>query len=118
MRIFATTACLLAATAGLLPAPASAQTSADDVRCFLLSNVFARQAKEPKAQQLAAASVTFFMGRLDGRLNAASLLDIARRESHAIDPKTASDQMRACVGRLARSQQSLQAALKPLAPAK
>ena len=97
--------------------PASAQSVPDDVRCFLLSNGFAKQATDPKARQVAVASLTFYLGRLDGKADAATIANTVRREGPAIDPKSAGAQMIACASRMAHAEQSIQAAINALAPA-
>ena len=103
---------------GLFASSASAQTVPDDVRCFLLSNIFAKQEKNPKPQQAAAASLTFYLGRLDGKADAATIASTIRHEGPALNPKTAGTQMTACVARMAHSQQALQAAIRATPPAK
>ena len=55
---------IVLAAALLLPgAPAGAQT-ASDVRCLILSNVFAQKAAEPDVQKVAQASFYFYLGRV------------------------------------------------------
>lgn len=98
--------------------PASAQTVSDDVHCFLLSNVFAKQGKEPKGQQLAEASVAFYLGRLDGRADAATIARAMRKADAEITPQAAGTQMNACATRMMRAQQTIQTAVKSLAPTK
>ncbi|WP_242183401.1 hypothetical protein [Sphingomonas sp. CARO-RG-8B-R24-01] len=54
-----------------LPAVARAQATADaDVRCLLVSNVFAEKETEPKKKQVAIISVAYYLGRIDARLSA------------------------------------------------
>jgi hypothetical protein len=110
-------AALLGLAALIGPAHAAAPLD-DDVRCFILSNAFAKSATDPKARAAAAASLTFYLGRLDGRAPPASVAQVISRVGKGIDPKTAGVQMGACTQRMARSEQSIQAAVRMLAPAK
>lgn len=55
---------ILAAAALIAPAAAASAQSANDARCIVLSNVFAREAKDAPAKQLAEASLYFYLGRL------------------------------------------------------
>jgi len=112
----------LAAAAGIVAlaasaAPATAQVANnDDVRCFLLSNAFAKQATDPKARQISAASLTFYLGRLDGHITPPTMADAMRRAGTGIDPKTAGTAMTACTARMARAEQTVQAAAKLIGP--
>ncbi len=108
----------LASPASVLAAPAPPAAPGDDVRCFILSNAFAKKATDPKARELAAATLTFYLGRLDGRASPASVAAAIRREGPTIDPKAAGTQMTACATRMARSEQAIQVAVGPPSPAK
>jgi hypothetical protein len=101
-----------------LASPASAQTVDSDIRCFLLSNAFAKQASDEKARTLAAASLTFYLGRLDAKSTVPAIADSIRRNRTTIDPKTAGAQMSACAAHMGRLEQSIQAAVKGTAPSK
>jgi hypothetical protein len=105
---------LLASTGSTLAAPA---VSDDDVRCFLLSNAFAKSATDPKARATAAATLTFYLGRLDGRASPAVIAATIKRVGPTIDPKAAGPQMGACAQRMGQSEQTIQAAVKLLTPA-
>ncbi len=63
----------LALSLALLPAAALAQTpTADpDVRCLLVSNVFAEKEPDAKKKQVAILSVTYYLGRVDAKLSPA-----------------------------------------------
>jgi len=88
------------------------------VRCFVLSNAFAKQAKDAGGRQLAAASMAFYMGRLDGRADPKTIAENVRRVGAAIDPKAAGALMSACANHMGRSEQALQTAIRALAPKK
>lgn len=56
----------------MLPAVARAQATADpDVRCMLVSNVFAEKETDPKKKQVAIIAVAYYLGRIDVRLQPA-----------------------------------------------
>lgn len=80
-----------------------------DVRCLLLSNGFAKSASNDQAKQVAAQTLIFYVGRLDGRMAPAALEAAMRAQSSSIDPKTAGPEMTACAARLARAQQAITA---------
>jgi hypothetical protein len=101
-----------------LAASAAGPTADNDVRCFLLSNAFAKQAADEKARGAAAASVAFYLGRLDGKIAAPAIAAAIRRVGPTIDQKTASTQMTACVARMGRVEQAIQVAVKAGGPAK
>ena len=98
--------------------PASAQTVPDDVRCMLLSNMFATGARDEKARNVAAQSLGFYIGRLDGRADPQGIVTAKRAQPSSIDPKTAGPAMDVCASRLARAAQSIQALGKTTAPHK
>jgi hypothetical protein len=97
---------------------AHAQTVPDDVRCLLLSNIFAKQGGDERGRQAAAQSLLFFAGRLDARANAQTITAAMRAQRPAVDAKTASTAMAACASRVQRAQQMLQAAGRAAAPPK
>jgi hypothetical protein len=88
--------------------PASAQSVPSDVRCLLLSNAFAKQTGAEQGRQAAAQALIFYVGRLDGRADAAAITSAMRTQSASIDMKTAGTEMQACVARLAHAQQTIQ----------
>lgn len=61
----------LAAGLSLLPTVAQAQTADPDVRCMLVSNVFAEKEPDAKKKQVAILSVTYYLGRIDAKLSPA-----------------------------------------------
>ena len=96
-----------------IAAPVSAQSVPDDMRCFILSNFFAKSDKDPKRQVLAAQSSMFYLGRLDGRADAKAITTGLHSQ---IEPKTAGPLMTACAQHLGHSEQAMQAAISSLAP--
>ena len=53
----------LAGTLLLAGTAATAQT-VNDAQCIILSNVFAKESKEPQQQKAAEAAVYFYLGRV------------------------------------------------------
>lgn len=100
-----------------LVAPASAQTVTEDLRCLLLSNMFAKQPTAPEnAKRVATQSVSFYAGRLDGRTDTQSLSAAVRANLGPLDPKAAAAQLTACAQRMERSVASLQSSIRAIAP--
>src|SRR5437764_1536406 len=88
------------AAALLLPgAPAGAQT-ASDVRCLILSNVFAQKAAEPDVQKVAQASFYFYLGRVADRVTAPQLKALFDDQSKTINDDSAGAMMKNCVQKL------------------
>jgi hypothetical protein len=104
--------------AGLLSlaiaAPVSAQSVPDDMRCFVLSNFFAKSDKDPKRRMLAAESTIFYLGRLDGRADSRAIVSGLHSQ---IDPKSAGPLMTACAQHLGRAEQTMQEAIRSQVPA-
>jgi hypothetical protein len=62
----------LALGLSLVPAVANAQATADpDVRCMLVSNVFAEKETDANKKQVAIISVAYYLGRIDAKLSPA-----------------------------------------------
>lgn len=101
-----------------LAMPASAQGIQGDVRCILLSGMFAKGAKEERGKQLARATGAFYLGRINGRADAKTITDALRTESKTITPKSAGPQMQACAAKLAEAEKSLNAMGRTLVPDK
>jgi hypothetical protein len=100
-----------------LAAPALAQSVPDDVRCLMLSNVFAKKAKEARGREAAAQALLFYVGRLDGRADPHAIT-AAMRAQGRIDEHTASTEMGACAKRVFQAEQTIQALGRAAAPAK
>ncbi len=96
-----------------LAAPAAAQTAPDDLQCFMLSNFFAKAAKDDRGKTVATQAVMFYLGRLDGHISPQAVAAITHSR---LDPKTAGPQMMACAQRMGRAEQTLQAAISAQAP--
>ncbi|MDP9057793.1 MAG: hypothetical protein M3N34_10805 [Pseudomonadota bacterium] len=90
--------------------PVSAQSVPDDMRCFVLSNLFAKAAKDPRGRTVAAENALFYLGRLDGKADPRA---IAASLHSQIDPKTAGPLMTACAQRFGRVEQAIAALTTP-----
>lgn len=53
------------------PMSASAQAGDPDVRCLIVSNIFAQKEADPQRKQFATLAVSFYLGRIDARLTQA-----------------------------------------------
>ena len=85
-KVFA--ACLLSLA---VAAPVCAQSVPDDVRCFILSNVFAKSDKDDKRRALSAQATIFYLGRLDGRADTKAITDGLHMKIVGAQDKTADD---------------------------
>lgn len=76
---------------------AAAAQTATDAQCLLLSNAFAKDAKDPKAQKAAEASVYFYLGRISQQETAAQLKTVLDQASKSITQANAGTLMDGCV---------------------
>ena len=104
------------AAALLVSGSEAAAQSASDVQCIILSNVFAKNTKDAKAQQLAESAFYFYIGRLPDSVTAAQLKPIVEAQEKAITDATAGPAMNNCVKAIQAKVQMLQR-LSPPAPA-
>ena len=86
----------LAATALLSLSSAATAQSATDARCVILSNVFAKQAKDDDARKLAEASMYFYLGRI-GHATSAQVKAQFDQQSKTITDTNAGGLMADCV---------------------
>ena len=77
---------ILIAAVLLTSGGAATAQSATDAQCFILSNAFAAQAKEPDAQKAAEASIYFYLGRIRDTMTAAQLKPLMEADFKAIGP--------------------------------
>lgn len=91
----------------VLASPGAAQAVDPDVRCLVLSNWFARSDKDPGRKQLAAASATYFLGRIDARLSDAQLRTQVVALGKSLNKDNAGPLMNACVRRFADKQKAM-----------
>ena len=86
----------LAATALLSLSSAATAQSATDARCVILSNVFAKQAKDDDLRKLAEASMYFYLGRI-GHATSAQVKAQFDQQSKTITDTNAGGLMADCV---------------------
>jgi hypothetical protein len=84
----------------LAASPADAQSTNEDVKCLLASNVFVKAEKDPGKRQVAVLSSFFYLGRVDARLAGAQLGAAMKAQAPTITPQTAGPIMTACAKRL------------------
>ncbi len=89
--------------------PASAQSTASDAKCLMVSNVFAKAATDPKAREAANLASFFYLGRLDGRLSASQLADALIAQQKGLTAANAGPVMNECNRFMARRSAALQA---------
>lgn len=97
--------------------PAQAQT-ADDVKCLLASNLFAKSAKDPKIRLAAEASKYFYLGRIYGRLNATQLRAQMVAQQKAITTTNAGPIMNSCARQMDAGVKMVQGATRELTKVK
>ncbi len=102
------------ASIAVVAAPASAQPT-NDVRCLLASNFFMKAAKDEKVRRLAEAAMYFYLGRIQGRLNATQLKAALAREQKALNAANAGPTMNNCTKNMQVSAELLQRIGKELA---
>jgi len=106
LRIAFAAVLLLAGTA------ASAQTETD-AQCLILSNIFAKQAKEAPQQKAAEAAVYFYMGRVRTGITAAQMKALLETASKPITDANAGPKMNDCLKTLQATGQLLQSIAPP-----
>jgi len=83
------------ATALLATGGAAAAQTASDAQCIVLSNAFSGQATDPKAKEIAEASLYFYLGRV-GNLTAAQLKTMLDAQAKTITQASAGPAMQKC----------------------
>ena len=81
----------------LVTSGAAAAQSATDAQCILLSNIFAKESKDPKQQKAAEAAFYFYLGRVGDSATAAQLKTLFDTQGKTITDKTAGETMNKCV---------------------
>lgn len=99
---------LAAVAIAVAAAPASA-ANVQDVRCFLLSSVFAQKADKDEGRKLAQATGLFYIGKLQGTADADLRRVIAQQQAVNIAPAAATAEMQKCAMAVQTSLQRLQA---------
>lgn len=87
---------ILISAALLLGSGAATAQSATDAQCLLLSNAFANNDKDPKAQKIAEASIYFYLGRIRDGATTADLKTMLDQQAKSIPQATAGNLMNGC----------------------
>ena len=106
------------ALAASLLATGSAATaqSATDARCLLLSNAFAKSAKDPNAQKIAEDSIYFYLGRIGGQPSTAQMKALFDQQDKTISAANAGTLMGECVKAVQAKVQLLQSLAQQAKP--
>jgi hypothetical protein len=94
---------------------AAAQT-ATEARCIILSNAFAKEAKDANAQKLAEASLYFYLGRIAGQPTAAQMKAVMDQQAKTITQANAGTLMQECILPVESKVALLEALSTPLQP--
>jgi len=97
----------------LLAGPAATAQTVNDAQCIILSNVFAKESKEPQQQKAAEAAVYFYLGRVRDGTTSAQLKALFDQASKPLTDATIGPKMNDCV----KSIQTKVNLLQSLAPA-
>lgn len=108
----ATLAVALAAIA-IAATPASAQTVADDARCLLVSNTYARTATTQDARVIAGSTSAFYLGRVDGRVPPAQLKAALAAQEKLLTASNGPAIMKACTERVGRVERTVMGLASP-----
>lgn len=115
MKVGITACALLAITA---PVAVRAQSTNEDVRCLMVSSVFARIARDDNTRRASAMTGAFYLGRLNGRISTPALTAAIRSQDNGMPAKQAEPIMRACAVRATAAQEQVAAIAKQLQPGK
>lgn len=114
MRVFKS---IVALGVGLAALPAGAQAIDPDVRCLLVSNLFAQAEKDPAGKQMAAVSGVYYFGRVDARLSLPQVRTQMMALSKGVKQAELPVIMNACAKQMQAKQQAFQAMGKAMAAA-
>jgi hypothetical protein len=93
----------LGASAPALSAPGDA-----NVRCFLVSNIFAKAAKDAKGQQVAAFVRFYNLGQMQAKLSPAQIKAQIVTVGKTLTDKSAAEAMNACARNLEAADKSIE----------
>ncbi|MGR6328962.1 hypothetical protein ACU5AX_07850 [Sphingomonas sp. XXL09] len=94
--------------------PLHAQSSLDDVRCLLISNVVGPKAENDASRKLAAMTSAYYLGRISN-LPSATITSSLRQLGKGISGADAVKVLKACAARAQATNQRLAAAAKAAA---
>ena len=76
---------------------AAVAQSAGDAQCLILSNAFAKSAKDDQQKKVAEASMYFYLGRIGDGMSGPQLKALRDAQAKSINEKTAATAMNGCV---------------------
>jgi hypothetical protein len=107
---------MVTAAALLMSSGAATAQSATDIKCMILSNVFAKNSKDAESQKAAEAALYFYLGRLSDSATAAQLKTQLDAQGKTLTDATAGTMMNACVKTIESKVQMLQSLAPPPPP--
>jgi hypothetical protein len=90
--------------------PAVAQTANQDVRCLMLSNLFAKAAPDAQGKEAAAQSRLFYLGRVSAKVASAQLAPAMATEAKTMDAAHVGPEMNKCLANVQASVSAVEAA--------
>jgi hypothetical protein len=102
--------CRAACLSLLVGSTASAQPAHNDVQCLLVSNLFAKNGKEPKSKTVGQAAAFFYLGRIDGQMSGDQLKAAVREQQKSVNATNAAAIMARCARRMELGAKSIQSA--------
>ena len=102
----------------VIAAPISAQSADQDVRCWMASNVFAKNEKDPQKKQIAAIAMVFYLGRIDARMSMTQLKAAVATQGKLIKQPEYGPLMTSCATKLRDKELALRAMAAPPPKAK
>lgn len=93
------------------PAPAApAKAPNRDVRCLMLSNLFAKAAPDAKGKEAAGQARLFYLGRVSSRFSQTQLESAMGAEASAIAPAKVGAEMNTCFASVRAAAAAIEAA--------
>jgi hypothetical protein len=93
-----------------------AQTVADDAKCLLVSNTYARTSTTQEARVIAGSTAAFYLGRIDGRVSPTALKAALAAQHKLLTAANGPAIMKACTERLGQVERSVSAMALPANP--
>jgi len=106
------------AAALLMTTGAASAQSANDIKCMILSNAFAKNTKDPDSQKAAEAALYFYLGRVPDGASPSQLKTLLDTQGKTLTDATAGAMMNACVKTIENKVQMLQSLAPPPATTK
>ena len=100
--------CAVAFSSSMMPSQAAAQSAQNDLRCLLVSNLFAKNGSTAKVKRAGEAGSFFYLGRLDGRMSPAQLKAGVREQLKTLTVSNAGQIINRCARHMEASAQSIQ----------